>query len=97
LAAWPKISNVFNHSTTGIMGSNPTRGMDVCVYSVFVLPCVGSGLRRANHLSKEFYCLYIRFITSGLIPNGDRPEEQEDYDDGEEEEEEEEEHEIEIN
>jgi hypothetical protein len=25
------------------VGSNPTQGMDVCVYSVFVLPCVGSG------------------------------------------------------
>jgi hypothetical protein len=26
------------------VGSNPARGMDVCVYSVFVLSCVGSGL-----------------------------------------------------
>jgi hypothetical protein len=34
-------------SNTGVMGSNPTRRMDVCVcvYSVFVLAlCVGSGL-----------------------------------------------------
>jgi hypothetical protein len=29
------------HSSTGIVGSNPTKGMDVCVYCVFVL---GSGL-----------------------------------------------------
>jgi hypothetical protein len=28
---------VFTCSTTGIVGSNPTQGMDVCVYSVFVL------------------------------------------------------------
>jgi hypothetical protein len=26
------------------LGSNPTPGMDVCFYSVFVLSCVGSGL-----------------------------------------------------
>jgi hypothetical protein len=26
------------------VGSNPARGMDVCVYSVFVLSCVSSGL-----------------------------------------------------
>jgi hypothetical protein len=26
------------------VGSNPSRGMDVCVYSVFLLFCVGSGL-----------------------------------------------------
>jgi hypothetical protein len=31
----------FALSNAGIVGSNPTRGMDVCVYSVFVL---GSGL-----------------------------------------------------
>jgi hypothetical protein len=30
----------------GMVGSNPTQGMDVCVcvYSVFVLSCVGSCL-----------------------------------------------------
>jgi hypothetical protein len=32
--------NVFPRSNTGIVGSNPTRGMDVCVSSVFVLLCV---------------------------------------------------------
>jgi hypothetical protein len=30
--------------TRNVVGSNATRGMNVCVYSVFVLPCVGSGL-----------------------------------------------------
>jgi formate hydrogenlyase subunit 3/multisubunit Na+/H+ antiporter MnhD subunit len=38
------ITTVFDRSNTGVVGSNPTRGMDVCVYSVFVLACVGSGL-----------------------------------------------------
>jgi hypothetical protein len=41
MAALSKAWNVFARSNTDIMGSNPTHGMDVCVYSVFVL---GSGL-----------------------------------------------------
>jgi hypothetical protein len=28
---------IFGRSNTGIVGSNPTQGMDICVYSVFVL------------------------------------------------------------
>jgi hypothetical protein len=33
----------------------------VCVYSVFVLPCVKvEALRRADHSSKESYRLYIK-------------------------------------
>jgi hypothetical protein len=44
----------------GIVGSNSTRGMDICmcVYSVFVLSCVYvEALRRADHSSKESYHL----------------------------------------
>jgi hypothetical protein len=41
VAAPSEAWNVFAHANTGIMGSNPTQGMDVCVYSVFVL---GTGL-----------------------------------------------------
>jgi hypothetical protein len=39
-------SELFAPSNTGIVGSNPTQGMDVymCVYSVSVVLCVGSGL-----------------------------------------------------
>jgi hypothetical protein len=44
LAARSKARNVFARSNTGIVSSNPTRGMDVCVYSEFVLSCVRSGL-----------------------------------------------------
>jgi hypothetical protein len=32
-----KAWNVFTRSNTGILGSNPTQGMDVCVYSVCVV------------------------------------------------------------
>jgi hypothetical protein len=44
VAARSKAWNVFARLNTGIVGSNPARGMAVCVYSVFVLSCVGSGL-----------------------------------------------------
>jgi hypothetical protein len=37
---------VFARSNAGIVGSNPTRGMDVCgrLFYVCVVLCVGSGL-----------------------------------------------------
>jgi hypothetical protein len=43
-----KTRTVFALSNTGIMGSNPTRGMDVCVrlFFVFVVMCVGGDLAR---------------------------------------------------
>jgi hypothetical protein len=44
----------------GIVGSNPTQGMDVCVcvYSVFALSCMWvTDLQRANHSSKDSYRL----------------------------------------
>jgi hypothetical protein len=47
-------------SNAGIVGSNPTEGMDVwvCVYSVFLLSCVWiAALWRADHSSKESYWL----------------------------------------
>jgi hypothetical protein len=40
MAARTKAWNVFVRSKTGILGLNPTQGMDVCVYSVFVLGSV---------------------------------------------------------
>jgi hypothetical protein len=55
---------VFARSNAGIVGSNPTQGMDICimcVYSVFVLSCVQvEALRRADPPSKESYRLSIR-------------------------------------
>jgi hypothetical protein len=41
VAARSKALNVFARSNTGVVGSNPTQGTDVCVYSLFVL---GGGL-----------------------------------------------------
>jgi hypothetical protein len=37
---------IFGRSNTGIVGSNPTRGMNVCVrlFCVCVVLCVGRGL-----------------------------------------------------
>jgi hypothetical protein len=36
-------STVFGHSNVQIAGSNPARGMDVCLYFCVVLSCVGRG------------------------------------------------------
>jgi hypothetical protein len=49
-AALSKAWTVFVRSNAAIMGSNPTRGMDVCVhlFYVCVVLCVGSALRRAD-------------------------------------------------
>jgi hypothetical protein len=60
-AAQSKAWTVFAPSNGGIVGSNPTQSMDVCVcvYSVFVLSCVGlAALRRADLSSNESYRLY---------------------------------------
>jgi hypothetical protein len=38
--------NVFACSYTEVMAPNPTRDMDICVYSLFVTSCVGSGLAK---------------------------------------------------
>jgi hypothetical protein len=46
VAARSKAWTVFARSKTGAMGSNPTRGMDVCVrlFCDFAVLCAGSGL-----------------------------------------------------
>jgi hypothetical protein len=46
VATRSKAWTVLDHSNAGIVGSNPTPGMDVCVrlFYVYVVLCVGSGL-----------------------------------------------------
>jgi hypothetical protein len=46
MAAHSKAWIVFARSNTGVVGSNPTQGMDDCVrlFYVYVVLCVGSGL-----------------------------------------------------
>jgi hypothetical protein len=46
VAVRSKAWTVFTHSNTGVVGSNPTRGMDFCVrlFCVCVVLCVSSGL-----------------------------------------------------
>jgi hypothetical protein len=54
-------SKAWTRSNTGIVGANPTQGMDVCAcfYSVFVLFCVQvAALRRADQSYKESYRLF---------------------------------------
>jgi hypothetical protein len=58
VAARSKAWTVFARSNAGIVGSNLTQAMDicVCVYSAFVLSCVQvAALRRADYSSKESY------------------------------------------
>jgi hypothetical protein len=57
VAARSKTWNVFARSNAGIVGYNLIQGMDVCVYSLFVLSCVVAALRRADPPSKESYQL----------------------------------------
>jgi hypothetical protein len=61
VAAQSKAWTVFSPSNAGILGSNPTQDMDVCVcvYSVFMLSCVQvAALRQADPPSKESYRLW---------------------------------------
>jgi hypothetical protein len=46
VAAWSKAQIFFARLNTVVMGSSPTRGMDVsvCLFCVCVVLCVGSGL-----------------------------------------------------
>jgi hypothetical protein len=50
-------------SNTGIMGSNPTQGLGVCVYPVFLLSCVSSnlamGLSRVQGVLLTVYTIQI--------------------------------------
>jgi hypothetical protein len=53
-------STVFGRSNVKIAGSNPARGMDVCLrFSVLCCPVWVEALRRADHPSKESYQLSI--------------------------------------
>jgi hypothetical protein len=57
VAAQSKAWTVFARSKAGIVGSNPTQGMDfhVCVYSVFVLSCTYvAPFRWADHSSESY-------------------------------------------
>jgi hypothetical protein len=48
MAAESKAWIVFTRSNAGIVGSNPTHDMDVCVhlFCVYVVQCVGSGISK---------------------------------------------------
>jgi hypothetical protein len=60
IVARSKESTVLAFSTTGVVGSNPTRSMDVCVrlFCVYIL-YVRSGLATGWSSSKESYRLCI--------------------------------------
>jgi hypothetical protein len=56
MAVRSKARTVFDRSNTGIGGSNPAQGMDVCLrFSVLCCPVWVEALRRAHPSSKESY------------------------------------------
>jgi hypothetical protein len=56
MAARSKARTLFDRSNTGITGSNPARGMDVCLrFPVLSFPVKVQALRRADPPSKESY------------------------------------------
>jgi hypothetical protein len=63
VAARSKACTVFALSNAGIIGLNPNQDMDVCVcIYTLSLPCVYVAvLRRADHSSKESYCLCKKY------------------------------------
>jgi hypothetical protein len=77
MAARSKARTVFNHSNTGIVGSNSGRGIDVCPrFSMLCCPVYVVALRRADPPSKESYHMskniFINFRSQ--ILNRIRPE-----------------------
>jgi hypothetical protein len=56
-AAQSEAGTVFFRSNIGVVGSNPTRSMDVsvCLFCVFIILCVDSDFARADPTSKETY------------------------------------------
>jgi hypothetical protein len=59
MAVRSKARNVFDRSNTGIAGSNPNRGMDVCPrFSVLCCFVQVVALRRADPTSKESCRMY---------------------------------------
>jgi hypothetical protein len=74
LTARSKAWTVFARSKTGIVCSNPTNGMDVCVrlFCVCIVLCVVATLRGADPPSKESYrlCKRSRHWKSGQVRQG---------------------------
>jgi hypothetical protein len=58
--------DVFTRSGIGIMGSNPTRGMDILVFFLFVLFCVGSSIATIQGIMSAVCKIQL----SELILNG---------------------------
>jgi hypothetical protein len=56
VAALLKARNIFALYNTGILDSNPTEGMNACVFFLcFCYPVQVASLGRADPLSKDFY------------------------------------------
>jgi hypothetical protein len=72
VASQSKTRNIFSRLNTGIVGSNPTRGMDVYVSSVLVLSCVGSAPAKAWSPVHGALPTVDKIHILGLMLNGNR-------------------------
>jgi hypothetical protein len=59
VAARSRAWTIFAPSDSGIVGSNPIQGMDVCIC---IALCIGTASRRAYHSSKESYRLCKKLL-----------------------------------
>jgi hypothetical protein len=60
IADQSKEYTVFSCLVTRVRGLNHTWNMDVYLrFSVFVLPCVGSGLQQADSSARELYHMSV--------------------------------------
>jgi hypothetical protein len=74
VTARSKVWTVFARSNAGIMGSNPTRGMDICVRLFCVCVVLCRALRRADPPAMESYqmCTGLRNWKSDQGPTNGR-------------------------
>jgi hypothetical protein len=71
VAARYKACTVFARSNTGIMGSNPTHGIDVCVRLVCVVLCIGRGRATDRSVKGVLSTMYgLRNWENGQGPKG---------------------------
>jgi hypothetical protein len=77
VAARAEARTVSVHLSTGVMGSNPTQGMDVSLllFRVCAVMCIGSALATDLASSKESYrlCVRLRNCKIGRGPTTVKP------------------------
>jgi hypothetical protein len=63
IAEWSEASTAFGRSNVEIVGSNPARSMDVCLFLCVVLSCVGRGLASGRSPVQGVLPIVYRFTS----------------------------------